>query len=119
MSRAPSTPIIAVTLDEHSVEALATRIATKLASAQNGGAGAVSIYTSKSPPPGMSRKRFNELCRQRSSRGDTSFRKIGRVWVAPATAFEKYALRAAPAAGPAEPWSPAGTLESAGVRLTR
>ena len=120
MKRASSSakPTMDLTLDVV-LDLLATRIAEKVASARNDEAGGGAIYTSKSPPPCMTRKWFNEVCRQRFAQGDKSIRKVGRIWVAPAEAFEKRARLASPAKGHGGVWSAAAALESVDVRPTR
>lgn len=101
------------------VEKLASRIVAKLVSAQRGVATEGVTYTSKAPPPGMSRKRFNEVCRERVGQGDKSIRKVGRVWVAPAAAFEKRPRLALPKERLGAAWTPEDVLASVGVRPTR
>ena len=120
MKRAESStvPLANLTLEEI-LELIATRVAAKVVSAQSEGARAGTTYSSTSLPPGMSRKRFNELCRQRSAQGDKSIRKIGRVWVAPSEAFEKRARPGLLEKVLREPWSPEAILGSVGVRPTR
>lgn len=113
------TPIVVMATEE-AFERLATRIAEKVIAAQSGGGTARGpIFTSKAPPPGMTRKWFNELCRQKVAKGDTSIHKVGRVWVAPAEAFERRTRGVARDSGSTEVWSAEAVLESVGVRPTR
>ncbi len=117
MSQAPSTPLVVAI--EAIVELLAMRIAAKVLSAQADGTSRGTIYTSKKPPPGMSAKRFNELYRDLSKRGDARVRKIGRVWTADGEAFETRPKSRAGTARPSGPWSIDAALESTGLRFTR
>jgi len=114
-----SLPSIVLVASKEAVELLATHIAAIVIAAQKDGVSAGSVYTSKAPPPGMTRKRFNDLCRQRGAQGDASIRKVGRVWVAPASVFEKPARLAPARTRAGEPWSAEAILESVGVRSTR
>lgn len=104
---------------EEAFERFATRVAEKVIAAQSGGTVRGTVYTSKAPPPGMTRKWFNALCCQKVALGDTSIHKVGRVWVAPAEAFEKRTRGMARDSGPTAEWSPEAGLESVGVRFTR
>ena len=72
-------------------------------------------FTTKNPPPGMSRRRFNEVCRSLYERGDERVRKFGRCWSA-----EPEVLAPAPAKSIApvtskSPWSPESALAAAGI----
>jgi hypothetical protein len=75
-------------------------------------------YTTRSPPPGMSRRRFNELCRTLHEHGDGRVQKFGRVWSAPRSAFSLPPVReSAPVAD--TPWTPEAALKAAGIRPQR
>ncbi len=107
-----------ITLDTV-LDLLAARVAEKIGSVQGAGSSGAR-YTSKAPPPGMSRKRFNEVCRELRERGDARVHKVGRVWIAAAEAFENRRAKAGARALEApETWSPEAALESAGIRSTR
>lgn len=104
---------------EDVLDLLASRIAAKVAAAQQAAPGQNGVYTTNSPPPGMSRKRFNEICRAKA-RTDAGVYKVGRVWVAPIEAFVPRPERRAPGAARSdEAWSPEAALASVGVRFTR
>lgn len=76
------------------------------------------LYTTKSPPPGMSRRRFNEVCRELFARGDRRVSKVGRGWTAERGAIDVHA-RAESKVVRLEPWSPEGALAAAGLRPQR
>jgi hypothetical protein len=77
-------------------------------------------YTSSSPPPGMSRRTFNDRCKQLADRSDARVRKPGRQWVASREAIdEKPVRRRVPVTVVQGPWSPQAALEAAGVRAQR
>lgn len=54
-------------------------------------------YTSKSPPPGMSRRAFNGCCRRLAAAGDRRVWRRGRMWVAKREAIDERARRHATA----------------------
>ncbi len=75
-------------------------------------------YTTRSPPPGMSRRRFNEVCRTLYESGDGRVQKFGRVWSAARDAFSLPPAReSAPVAD--TPWTPEAALKAAGIRAQR
>jgi hypothetical protein len=76
-------------------------------------------YTTKHPPPGMSRRRFNEICRTRHERGDARVRKFGRVWCADRAVLEGEHPAPRPVALPSAPWTPESALAAAGIRPQR
>ncbi len=77
-------------------------------------------YTSKSPPPTMTRDHFNALCRRLHAGGDKRVRKVGRSWVASCDAFDVAPRRRRRAVTTAEgQWSPDDALEQAGIRSQR
>lgn len=73
------------------------------------------FYTSRGLPPGVSRRRFNEI-----ARGLPAARKDGRVWVVPAAAWEACRSQLARSAGKVAttmPWTPEHALQQAGLRV--
>jgi hypothetical protein len=76
-------------------------------------------YTTKHPPPGMSRRRFNEICRALHDQGDARVRKFGRVWCADRAVVEAERPAPRPVALPSAPWTPESALAAAGIRPQR
>ena len=75
--------------------------------------------TTKHPPPGMSRRRFNEICRALHDRGDARVRKFGRVWSADREVLESERPVPRPVVVSSAPWTPEAALAAAGVRPQR
>jgi hypothetical protein len=73
-------------------------------------------YTTKCPPPSMSRRRFNEVCRELFARGDERVTKLGRGWTADREAIEVKPQSQAVRVVRAEAWSPEAALAAAGLR---
>jgi hypothetical protein len=95
-------------------DAIAERCAARI------GCVAAREYTTKSLPPGMSRRAFNDRCKGLADAGDTRVHKRGRQWVASREAIdEKSPRRRAPNKVFDGPWSPEDALEAAGVRPQR
>lgn len=76
-------------------------------------------FTTKTPPPGMSRRRFNAICRLLHQDGDGRVRKFGRVWTAPREAIEGASPEDDGEVPDAEPWTPENALAAAGIRPQR
>lgn len=108
--KAPSSSMVLSAL-----ETLRTFLQAPLASS-NPMAESRAFYTSRGPlPPGVSRRRFNEIARELPAA-----RKDGRVWVVPVPAWTQYrsvASRPLQAIRSPQPWTPERALEQAGLRL--
>jgi hypothetical protein len=77
-------------------------------------------YTSKNPPPDMSRRAFHDRCKRLAEAGVEGVRKRGRQWVAPRELIDELPVRRrAPVKLLSGPWSPQAALEAAGVRPQR
>lgn len=81
-------------------------------------------YTTHAPPPGMSRRRFNEVARQ-----IPGALKVGRAWSVTVEDFRAWSQGRTKASAvsavttdrtrAARTWSPAAALRDAGARATR
>ena len=70
-------------------------------------------YSSLVRPPGMSRRAFVEACRSLAAKGEQGVRKVGDLWVAEFSVFERVASRRTPKAptnAKAQPWTPEAAL---------
>jgi hypothetical protein len=104
---------------ERLVDSLPDLLAKRMAERLGGGLLSAE-YTTRSLPPGMSRRTFVDNCKHLAGAGDKRVWRRGRLWVAKREAIdEQPARRRAPVQAFGGPWSPQEALEAAGVRAQR
>lgn len=74
------------------------------------------VVTARNPPPGVSRRAFNDRCRKLARSGDPRVRKIARVWSAPIAALLDERRRGPEGLTELGSWTPSAAISRAGGR---